>query len=107
MKKYSIGLVLVLAMSAGPFSAVADDPTLYVVGYAHLDTQWRWSYRATIDSYIPNTLQGNFTRADQYPDYIFNFSGAYRYQMMKEYYPADYATLQTYIANNRWFPFGS
>ena len=23
-------------------AALSDPPTLYVVGYAHLDTQWRW-----------------------------------------------------------------
>jgi len=23
---------------------LTKEPTLYVVGYAHLDTQWRWDY---------------------------------------------------------------
>ena len=26
--------------------------TLYVVGYAHLDSQWRWTYQTTIDRFI-------------------------------------------------------
>src|SRR5260370_430226 len=35
-------------------------PTLYVVGYAHLDTQWRWEYPKTIGEYLPNTLPDCF-----------------------------------------------
>ena len=37
--------------SAKSASAVLDlskQPTLYVVPYAHLDTQWRWEYPQTI-----------------------------------------------------------
>lgn len=107
MKSVVVCLALFLSMLAGLQPARADDPTLYAVGYAHLDTQWRWSYRATIEQYLPSTMLDNFDRADQFPDYIFNFSGAYRYQMMKEYYPDDYEVLRQYIAANRWFPCGS
>ena len=35
-------------------------PTVYVVGYAHLDTQWRWEYPQTISEYIRNTMHDNF-----------------------------------------------
>ena len=43
----------------------------------------------------------------KYPNYIFNFSGANRYRMMKEYWPADYARVKQYVAAGRWFPAGS
>jgi alpha-mannosidase len=82
-------------------------PTLYVVGYAHLDTQWRWTYADTIREFIPNTLHDNFKLFEKYPDYIFNFSGSRRYKMMQEYYPADYEKLKGYVAAGRWFPCGS
>src|SRR5882762_2775133 len=82
-------------------------PTLFVVGYAHLDTQWRWTYVETIKDFIPATLQGNFRLFDKYPSYVFNFSGSRRYRMMQEYYPADYERLKGYIAAGRWFPCGS
>src|SRR5215469_15832113 len=82
-------------------------PTLYVVGYAHLDTQWRWEYPQTISEYLPNTLHRNFDLFEKYPDYIFNFTGSNRYRMMKEYYPADFRRLQQYVAAGRWFPAGS
>jgi len=85
----------------------AARPTLYTVGYAHLDTQWRWDYPLTIREYIPSTLKTNFALFEKYPDYVFNFSGANRYRMIREYYPADYEKLKEYIAAGRWFPCGS
>jgi alpha-mannosidase len=86
---------------------MTKQPTLYVVPYAHLDTQWRWDYVQTIDEYLPATMRDNFALFEKYPHYIFNFSGANRYRMMKEYYPADYARVKQYVAGGRWFPSGS
>jgi alpha-mannosidase len=86
---------------------LTKQPTLYVVGYAHLDTQWRWEYPRTIGEFIPRTMHDNFVLLDKYPHYIFNFSGANRYRMMKEYYPADYEKVKRYVAAGRWFPAGS
>lgn len=86
---------------------LTKQPTLYVVGYAHLDTQWRWDYPKTISEYIPNTMRFNFSLFEKYPNYVFNFSGANRYRMMKEYFPADYEKVKQYAAAGRWFPSGS
>jgi alpha-mannosidase len=86
---------------------LTKQPTLYVVPYAHLDTQWRWDYVETIDKYLPSTMRDNFALFEKYPHYMFNFSGANRYRMMKEYYPKDYAKVKQYVAAGRWFPAGS
>ncbi len=75
---------------------------LGVVGTAHLDTQWRWTIKNTIEEYIPNTLHDNFKLLDLYPDYVFSFEGAFRYMIMREYYPDDYERLKKYIADGRW-----
>ena len=85
----------------------APTPTLYVVPYAHLDTEWRWEYPQVIGEYLPKTMHDNFALIEKYPHYVFNFSGANRYRMMKEYYPADYDKLKKYVAARRWFPAGS
>ena len=61
--------------------------TLYTVGYVHLDTQWNWDYTKTIDVFLKRTLERNFDLFEKYPDYIFTFTGARRYRMMKEYTP--------------------
>jgi alpha-mannosidase len=86
---------------------ITQVPTLYVVPYAHLDTQWRWEFPQTIGEFLPKTMQTNFDYIEKYPHYIFNWTGANRYRLMKEYYPADYARVTKYVADGRWFPAGS
>ena len=81
--------------------------TLYVAGYAHLDTQWRWSYPQVTREFIRKTMEDNFPLLDKYPDYVFNFTGSRRYEFMKEYYPEDFARVRQYVAAKRWFPAGA
>src|SRR5229473_389488 len=90
-----------------PAPNLAKEPTLYVVGYAHLDTQWRWEYPQVIQEYLTKTMRNNFALFEKYPHYIFNFTGANRYRLMKEYYPGDFERLKQYVAAGRWFPAGS
>ena len=49
----------------------------------------------------------NFDLFEKYPHYIFNFSGANRYRMMKEYFPEGYEKVKAYVAAGRWYPSGS
>ena len=86
---------------------ITQDPTLYVVPYAHLDTQWRWEMPQTISEYLLKTMRVNFEYIDKYPHYVFNWTGSNRYRMMKEYFPDDYAKLTQYVAAGRWYPAGS
>jgi len=86
---------------------LSKQPTLYAVGYAHLDTEWRWEYPQVIDEYIRKTMEDNFKLFEKYPHYIFNFSGANRYRFMKEYFPGDFARVKKYVDQGRWFPAGS
>ncbi len=81
--------------------------TLYVVGTAHLDTQWRWTVRDTIEKFIPATLHDNFALFEKYPSYTFSFEGAFRYMLAKEYYPAEYERLKGYVRQGRWKVAGS
>jgi len=90
--------------------ATSDDDkegTLYVTSTAHLDTQWVWTIQDTIAKHIPKTLKTNFALFEKFPDYVFSFEGAFRYGLMKEYYPEDYERLKDYIAKGRWRVTGS
>src|SRR5216683_4231664 len=102
---------LILLCAASAQTAEKPDlnkqPTLYVVGYAHLDTEWRWEYPQVINEYIRKTMEDNFKLFEKYPHYVFNFSGANRYRFMKEYFPADFAKVKKYVDSGRWFPAGS
>jgi alpha-mannosidase len=86
---------------------ITKTPTLFVVPYAHLDTQWRWEFPQTISEFLPKTMQLNFDYMDKYPHYVFNWTGANRYRLMKEYFPNDYARIKKYVGRGQWFPAGS
>ena len=86
---------------------ITKTPTLYVVPYAHLDTQWRWEMPQSISEYLLKTMRVNFDYIDHYPHYVFNWTGSNRYRLMKEYFPSDYARMAGYIRQGRWFPAGS
>ncbi len=83
------GLAMLTALHAQTMKApdITKDPTLYVVPYAHLDTQWRWEFPQTISEYLLKTMRVNFDYIDKYPHYVFNWTGANRYRLMKEYFP--------------------
>ena len=101
------GLGFAAPRAPTPNIDLTRDKVLYVTGYAHLDTEWNWTYQDTINTYLKNTLLQNFYLLDKYPAYTFNFTGSARYQLMKEYYPAEYERMRGYIAQNRWFVAGS
>ncbi|MFL6286457.1 MAG: alpha-mannosidase [Pyrinomonadaceae bacterium] len=103
----AFGVATAQTTQTRPAPDLTKQPTLYVVGYAHLDTQWRWEYPQVINEYLPATMRDNFALFEKYPNYVFNFTGANRYRMMKEYWPEDYARLKAYVAAGRWFPAGS
>ena len=112
MKRSSIvlgvaGLVLVAALAFAADEKGEPPRTLYVVATAHLDTQWRWTVRDTIEKFVPATLRDNFALFEKYPDYTFSFEGAFRYMLAKEYYPAEYERLKGYVAQGRWRVAGS
>src|SRR6202453_2737286 len=86
---------------------IAKDKVLYVIGYAHLDTEWNWEYPTVINEYIRRTMVDNFALFEKYPDYVFNFTGSRRYNMMKEYYPDLYKKVADHIRQGRWYIAGS
>ncbi len=88
-------------------AAARGEGTLYVVANAHLDTQWNWTVRDTISRYLRPTLEENFALFERFPDYVMNFEGAFRYALMKEYFPDLFERLRGYVASGRWKVAGS
>lgn len=100
-------LLLAAPTADAPRFDLTKDKVLYCVGYAHLDTQWRWDFCTTIDRFVRDTLEQNFARFEKYPGYVFNFTGTVRYEMMSEYYPDLYEQLKRHIREGRWYVSGS
>ncbi|MBQ7823293.1 MAG: discoidin domain-containing protein [Bacteroidaceae bacterium] len=98
-------------MGAGGLSAQQTEQqkehTVYMVSDAHLDSQWNWDVRTTIDEYVYKTLVQNIWLLEHYPNYVFNFEGAVKYNWMKEYYPLEYEKIKKYIKEGRWHISGS
>lgn len=80
---------------------------IYTIANAHLDTVWNWDFEHTITKCIYNTLVKNFELFEKYPEYQFNFEGAYRYELIAEYYPELFQKLKAYVAAGRWNLCGS
>ena len=80
---------------------------IYTVSTSHLDTVWRWELAKTIDEFLPDTFEKNFDFIERYPNYRFNFEGAYRYELIEEYYPLAFDELKKQVENSRWNVSGS
>ncbi len=80
---------------------------IYTIATAHLDTIWNWDFEYVINNYLKNTLDENFAMLEKYPDYRFNFEGAYRYELFEEYYPEKFEKLKEYVKAGRWNVTGS
>lgn len=79
-----------------------ENKKAYAVATAHLDTVWRWTLAKTLKEYIPDTLAKNFDLIEKYPNYKFNFEGAYRYELIEELYPKAFEQIKKYVKQNRW-----
>ncbi|MCR5041175.1 MAG: hypothetical protein K6C36_03620 [Clostridia bacterium] len=80
---------------------------ILAVAASHLDTSWEWTFEVTAEKFIPPTLYENFALFEKYPEYKFGWEGAYRYELMEEYYPEAFEELKKYVAEGRWVPTGS
>ncbi|MBQ7741007.1 MAG: alpha-mannosidase [Eubacterium sp.] len=80
---------------------------IFTVSTSHLDTVWRWELAKTIDEFLPDTIEKNFELLEKYPHYRFNFEGAFRYELIEEYYPEAFKIIQKYAKQGRWNPSGS
>ncbi len=80
---------------------------IYTIATAHLDTIWNWDFEYVINTCLPKTLDDNFALFEKYPNYRFNFEGAYRYELFEEYYPEKIEKLKEYIAAGKWNVTGS
>ena len=80
---------------------------IFAVSTSHLDTVWRWELPKTINEFLPDTFEKNFDLIERYPNYKFNFEGAYRYELIEEYYPSAFEKIKEYVKDERWCVSGS
>ena len=83
------------------------DKKIFTIATAHLDTVWNWDFEHVINVCLKETLDQNFALFEKYPDYRFNFEGAYRYELFEEYYPEKFEQLRKYVEQGKWNVTGS
>jgi len=111
---HTVTRIAMLAAALAPLATAQQaeppaplDRRVYMVATAHLDTQWRWTIQDTINQYIPDTMRTNLDLLRRYPGYVFSFEGAFRYRLMKEYYPEEYEQVRRAVRAGRWKVAGS
>ena len=102
MIKQNLSVTLLALCMSATIWGQADEKKCIFISTSHLDTQWNWTARTTLEEYIPNTMTQNFPLFEKYPDFHFNFEAAIHYMWMKEYYPEEYEKVKKYITEGRW-----
>jgi alpha-mannosidase len=82
-------------------------PTLYVVGYAHLDTQWRWEYPQVYTGILAEDDAQQLRSLSRSIRTTSSTSPARIDTADERLLPADFERLKQYVAAGRWFPAGS
>jgi len=107
MKK-SIVLLIVLTLVAGSFSSVYGQEkkanpvadTIHVVGHAHMDMNWLWTYSETMQMCNDN-LRQVVAFMDEYPDYTMLQSQAAVYNFIEMVDPPLLEQVKKYIKEGR------
>lgn len=84
-----------------PLAEEARTYTLLMVGHAHLDMNWMWSWDETVAAVIA-TFRTMLRLMEEYPDFYFSQSQASTYHLVEEYAPELMPEIQKRIAEGRW-----
>lgn len=90
-----------------PAPTASPRPVLHVVVLSHLDSQWRWTLRDTIERFLPRTVAGNDALFATRPRWTLSFEGALRYRLLARHHPELFARLRARVAEGRWHPAGA
>lgn len=74
----------------------------HLVGHAHIDLQWVWSWQHTIDKIIPETFGSALKFMADYPDFTFSQSSGALYEANEQHHPEMFKQIQKYVKEGRW-----
>ncbi|MCG3125348.1 MAG: hypothetical protein CHACPFDD_00166 [Phycisphaerae bacterium] len=76
--------------------------TGHLVGHAHIDLQWLWTWDETVKQIIPETFGQALKFMKEYPDFTFSQSSATLYETTEKHHPEIFKGIQEYVAAGRW-----
>lgn len=84
-----------------PFAALAKTYTANLVAHSHIDMNWLWPTRETVD-----VCRRDFSSMDRlmgtYPEYYFSQSQAAVYKFMEDQHPEVFERIRQRVAEGRW-----
>ena len=101
----SIIIVLVfapIAASGAETAASPQEPTIHLVGNAHIDLAYRWRWNETVDRVGPDTFEGVLRTMKQEPELTFAQSQLALYEAMEQQYPDLFRRIKEKIAEGKW-----
>ena len=84
-----------------PLAEEARTYTLLLIGHAHLDMNWMWSWDETVASVLA-TFRTMLRLMDEYPTFTYSQSQASTYQLVEEYAPEMMPEIRRRIREGRW-----
>ena len=84
-----------------PMESATKEYEVILVGHAHIDMNWMWSYNETVAATLA-TFRTVLDIMRQYPDFCFSQSQAAVYKIVEEYDPAMMEEIKRYISEGRW-----
>lgn len=89
-----------LPSSAGP-GRNALPSAIHMVGNAHLDPAWMWTWDEGMEAFIA-TCRSALDRMDETPGFIFTCSSAAHYRWVEEIEPALFERIRERVSEGRW-----
>ena len=84
-----------------PLAEEAKTYTLLMVGHAHLDMNWMWSWDETVATVVA-TFKTMLKLMEEYPDFCFSQSQASTYKIIEDHAPELMPKIKARIAEGRW-----
>ncbi len=76
--------------------------TGHLVGHAHIDLQWLWTWEESINDIIPQTFNQAIKFMDEFPEFTFSQSSPTLYMATERYHPELFEKMKQKIADGRW-----
>ena len=103
---YAVGNTGVLAQrGSAPASQIFSGDTIQVIGHAHMDMNWLWTYFETMKMCNDN-LRQTVAFMDEYPDFTMIQSQAAVYNFVEKVDPPLFKRIQEYVRKGRLEPGG-
>ncbi|MGM9680966.1 MAG: glycoside hydrolase family 38 C-terminal domain-containing protein [Eubacteriales bacterium] len=84
-----------------PMEEAAKEYSLILVGHAHIDMNWMWSWHETVAATLA-TFRTMLKIMDEYPDFCFSQSQTAVYKIVEDFEPDMMKQIKKRIAEGRW-----